>query len=324
MGTCMHLSRTYTAANREPSLECIVKQITGYLMIAMIRFMGLLPLGVAQSLGRLLGESLWRRRTRSREVARVNLRLTHPHLTEAQQADMLHSTLLHNGMVATEIGGLWGSSQARRLSMVKEVHNEQLLTEALADERGLLLLAPHIGNWEIVNYFLSERCPMTVMFKPAKNPVFDGWMRAQREATGSVLVPTTPAGVKALFRTLQKGGVAGFLPDQEPEQRSGVTVPFMNWPTLTPRMPFELLQRTKARALMVFSVRLPNAEGFAIHFLEPDEGIYSSDATESVAALNRSVEAVVATAPEQYQWTYKRFKRQPEGMPNPYKEAGVP
>lgn len=58
--------------------------------------------------------------------------------------------------------------------------------------------------------------------------------------------------------------------------------------------------------------------GFELVFAEPDAGIYSEDAITSLTAMNRSVEACVADAPAQYQWEYKRFKKQPEGMEKRY------
>ncbi|MDP2607743.1 MULTISPECIES: lysophospholipid acyltransferase family protein [unclassified Oceanobacter] len=293
-------------------------------MIGLVRLLGLLPLGLTQRIGRGLGWLLWLRRTRSREVARVNLALTAPDMDTAERDQLLKKTLLHNGMTGAEMGVFWGKNTIDVLSLIRRVHNAKLLDDALADSRGVLILAPHIGNWEQLNTYLSNRCQITIMFKPAKNPQFDSWMRQRRQNTGATLVPTTAGGVRALFKTLQQGSVAGFLPDQEPERRSGVIVPFMGVPTLTPRMPHELLQRTGARALMAFALRRPDAEGFDVHFLEPDADIYSKDADVACTALNRSVEQVVAMAPEQYQWTYKRFKRQPDGAPSPYKAAGVP
>jgi len=293
-------------------------------MIGLIRLMGLLPLSVAQGVGRLVGTLLYRRRTRGREVARVNLQMCYPEKSADEREAMLKQVMLHSGMTGAEMGGFWGKGQQGALQYIKQVHNRELLDAALADERGLLLMAPHQGNWELINHYLSSVLEMTVMFKPAKNPVFDAWMRERRESSGSRLVPTTPAGVKALFRTLQKGGVAGFLPDQEPERRSGVFVPFMGVDTLTPRMPFELLQRTKALTLFIYTVRRPNADGFDLYIMPPDEGIYSDNAEQACAAMNRSVAAIAAAAPEQYQWTYKRFKRQPEGKGDPYKAAKVP
>ena len=38
----------------------------------------------------------------------------------------------------------------------------------------------------------------------------------------------------------------------------------------------------------------------------------------ALQALNHSIETLVREAPEQYQWEYKRFKRQPEGHSRPY------
>lgn len=296
----------------------------GYLMIGLIRLMSLLPLSLAQGFGRLLGWMLWIRRTRSREVARVNLSMVYPDMPVQERDALLKSTLQHNGMAAAEMGMLWGRAPEASLKLIRKIHNEALLQQALEDKRGLLLLAPHIGNWELLNQFLAQRTDMTIMFKPAKNPVFDDWMKQRRELIGAKLVPTTAGGVRSLFKALQRGQAVGFLPDQEPERRSGVMVPFMGVTTLTPRMPFELLQRTKARALMVFAVRLPDSQGFDIHLLEADELLYSTDPVEASEGLNNSVEQVVATAPEQYQWTYKRFKRQPDGKLSPYKVAKVP
>jgi KDO2-lipid IV(A) lauroyltransferase len=38
----------------------------------------------------------------------------------------------------------------------------------------------------------------------------------------------------------------------------------------------------------------------------------------AAAALNRGVETCLRVAPEQYQWSYKRFRQRPEGLPEVY------
>ncbi|MDK2778218.1 MAG: lysophospholipid acyltransferase family protein [Pseudomonadota bacterium] len=303
-----------------------LKALTGYLVIGVIRLLSLMPLGLAQRGGRLLGRMLWWRRTRSREVARVNIRHCYPQLNAAEQEQLVHDTLLQNGMVAAEMGAMWGYSPQRCLQLIRHVHNKNLLDDALADERGLLVLAPHLGNWELLNTYLAAQAELTAMYRPAKNAVFDQWMHRRREATGGNLVPTTSAGVKALFSTLRKGGMVGVLPDQEPKERSGIFAPFMGMSALTPKMPQELLARTGARAVFAFTRRLPEGKGFDVYFLAADEAIYADDREVAAAAMNRGVEACVEHCPEQYQWTYKRFKRQPGGgkEKDPYRIAGVP
>jgi KDO2-lipid IV(A) lauroyltransferase len=56
-------------------------------------------------------------------------------------------------------------------------------------------------------------------------------------------------------------------------------------------------------------------------YREPDPELYDADPARSLAALNRSVEAVVREAPAQYQWEYKRFKARLDGAPDLYKRG---
>ena len=90
--------------------------------------------------------------------------------------------------------------------------------------------------------------------------------------------------------------------------------------TLTPKLPHDLLMKSKALAVFGFAKRLPNAEGFEVYFFQPDEEIYSEDLVSSAAAMNRTIERMISIAPAQYQWTYKRFRRRPNEGENPYKK----
>jgi KDO2-lipid IV(A) lauroyltransferase len=80
-----------------------------------------------------------------------------------------------------------------------------------------------------------------------------------------------------------------------------------------------LLQRTDARAVLGAAVRCPG--GFRVRFLEIDQQLHDPDPGASAAAMNRAIEELVRTDPAQYQWEYKRFKRQPPGSPDLYARA---
>lgn len=293
----------------------------GYLFIGLIKLMGLVPFSAAQRFGRWIGKQAMKRPTRLREVAKVNVALTHPHLSAQEQEDLVRESLLETGMSGAEMGAMWGAGPEKGRNLVRKVHNEEILTNAIASGRGVLLSAPHLGNWEVMNHIATMYANVTAMYRPAKNKVFDQWMRTSRQKTGGLLVPTTSAGVKAMFKALENGHVAGILPDQEPKPRSGVFAPFMGISTLTPKLPHELLKRTNAIAVFGFAKRLPNAEGFEVYFFEPDEGIYSDDLETSAAAMNSTIERMITFAPTQYQWTYKRFRRRPNEEENPYKNT---
>ncbi len=298
--------------------------LIGYLMIGMIKLLSLIPLRNAQKIGRLIGRLLWARRTRSREVARVNIGLTYPQLSPAERDEMVQETLQQNGMIAAEMGPMWGYDADKTYGLIRNVYGEDVLDAALADERGVILLAPHLGNWEIINNYFSRKCPITIMYRPAKSQTFNNWMVDRRENVGCKLVPTTRAGVKGLFDALYKGELIGFLPDQEPRRKSGVFAPFMGVETLTPKLPHELLRKTNAIGIYGFAKRLPNAEGFDIYFLSAEEDLYDDDVRVSATSMNRSIEECISHCPAQYQWTYKRFNRFPEGGPTRYRIANIP
>lgn len=291
-------------------------------MIGLLKLIGLMPLRAARAFGKLIGFILLSKRNRSPEVARVNLGIAYPHLSDSERDAMVRRTVYHTGMVGAEMAVLWTARADSRLKHIRNIYGGELLSQALASQRGLIALAPHTGNWELMNYYMVSQTNMVAMFKPGKNEHFSEWMRRSREQTGSTLVPTNSTGVKALLKTLKAGGTVGILPDQEPEARSGIYAPLFGRPALSLTLPHQLIARSGAQVLIMAAIRRSRG-GFDVHIMKPDDDIYNPDAATAVAGMNRSIEEVVALAPDQFQWTYKRFKRNPDG-PNPYKAAGVP
>ena len=296
----------------------------GYIAIALIKCLALLNLRRAQAIGRLIGRLIQVRRNRSREVAKVNLAMTYPHLSASERQHLLTETLLQNGMTAAEMGPMWGYSPEKTLSLICDIFQQELLDQALASEKPVLILVPHLGNWEIMNHFLCQHTPLMAMYRPAKMASFNQWMTRRRSQTGLTLVPTRRQGVEQLFQQLHNGGAVAVLPDQEPKEKFGVHVPFMGISTLTPTLPHKLIQETGAQVVVGFAKRLQHSEGFDVHFLAPSDAVYSEDEVIATTAINEVIERCVKLAPSQYQWTYKRFKRTADGSTNPYKLAQVP
>src|SRR5690554_3258436 len=66
--------------------------------------------------------------------------------------------------------------------------------------------------------------------------------------------------------------------------------------TLTPKLPHQLITEYNALVVFGFAKRLPNAEGFEVYFFQPEDDIYSEDLETSAAAMNRTIEKMVAIA----------------------------
>ncbi len=251
------------------------------------------------------------------KVSSFNLQLCYPELPPAERAAWVRRSLQHTAMGLIELGPLWRRPIERLAALEESVEGEELLHAAMAAGRGTLLLLPHLGNWEFLNHFLLERYVFHYLYRPPRVAEFDALISAARERTGAIAVPTTRCGVRRLLTTLRDGGLVLILPDQEPLKSHGVSAPFFGVPALTMTLVGGLLRRTGATALFAYAERRPCGR-FRVCFQTPPEEIGVEDPVDAATALNRGVEHCVRACPEQYLWSYKRFKTAPPGELTPY------
>ncbi|PTB99720.1 lipid A biosynthesis acyltransferase [Marinobacter sp. Z-F4-2] len=287
--------------------------MSGKLIKLVFRLFSLLGLRNAQSLGRMLGGLAWKLGGRSVESTRKNLHACYPHLSDREIETLGRKSLGETGATALEIPLMWEWPVERCLGLIREIEGEELLEEYKAGRQGLLLLAPHLGNWELAGLFFASRYEMAALYSPPNQPGFEEYMKKVRSRSGSELVATDRRGIMRLFSILREGGVVGILPDQTPRREGGEFAPFFGIPTITMTLASKLIQKTGAKPLITYAQRLPDAQGFKIVIRETEPGMESADMIESLTALNRSVEKCIGEVPSQYQWEYKRFRRTAPG-----------
>lgn len=279
----------------------------------------LIPLRLARFKGQLLGDISWLLNQGPRRVTEENLHICYPDMAPEKRTRLARQHLRQLGMAVMEMGLAWHTQPDKVRRHIRKVNGQQHLDAALAAGKGVIVLAPHIGNWEVLGMYLVTVKPITNMYQPPDQPWLDAIIRRGRLRCGAGLVPTNTTGVKAQLRALKRGELVGVLPDQVPPLNSGSFAPFFGTPALTITMAYNLLRRTGARAVFAFAKRVPASGDFEIEIIPASEALYAEDETTSLTALNRGVEATIALAPEQYQWEYKRFKRRPEGEPKFYR-----
>ncbi|MGQ7260608.1 lysophospholipid acyltransferase family protein [Vreelandella sp. V005] len=256
----------------------------------------------------VLGPVVYRFNKRERWVTERNLTAVYPDLSNAERSTLAQNSLRHSTATMLELGHAWMAAPDKVETSILAVHGRDKLDNARTDGRGVIVLAPHFGNWEVLNFWLSSHFPFTAMYEPPKISALDPVIRHGRERMGASLVPTNPRGVAALLKALKRSEAIGILPDQEPDWGSGVFAPFFGRDAYTATLLPKLVARTQARVVTGVALRIPG-KGFEIHFLDADERVYSDDDVQSATGVNASVEAAIGLAPAQYQWEYKRYRK---------------
>lgn len=290
-----------------------------YLLYLVLRLSALLPLRVLHGMGAALGRVLLWRRPRLVHNTAVNLRMARPQLDAAAQKALLRNVMSESGKSVSEIVKVWGAGAQRSLTLVREVRGEELLDAALAAGKGVIIAAPHLGCWELLNYWLCRKTEMAILYRPPRLAALEGLLRKVRGALAPVQVRADGAGVRTLYRRLAAGGTVGILPDQKPRAGEGQLAPFFGHDALTMVLLPRLAARTGATVLFAFAERLPRGRGYCIHLSPAAPALVDRDVAVACAALNQGVQACVEVAFTQYQWHYKRYSN--TGQPSPYDQA---
>jgi len=284
-----------------------------------LRALSALPLRANHALGALLGEIAWLARTRPRRISEINLALCLPERSDEERRRLARRSLRETGKTLTESAWLWCRPRALVEGHLVEVRGGEILGRARARGRGVLAVTPHLGSWELCNLPFSETGDITYLYRPPRNPVVEPMLIAGRANLGGRPARIGPGGIRTVIGELRNRGTVGVLPDQEPDADNGVFAPFFETPALTMTLLAKLAGRTDPSVLFVVAERLPRARGWRVHFVEPEPGIGDADPLRATTALNRSVERCIALCPEQYLWSYRRFRELPEGGRRPYR-----
>ncbi len=277
---------------------------------------GCLSLGAARAIGTVLGYCIWLTKGRSYRITSLNVRKCFPELTEAQTQCFVRESLIETTKTMIEAGTIWHNSSEWLHSKIIAVEGEDILRSELMKGKGLLVLAPHLGNWEVVGPYIAKIAPLTVMYQPLLLPALNHLIITGRSKLNISLAPTNRKGVCMLLKALQQGTIVGILPDQVPNKGAGAEpVKFFGHPAMTMTLVHSLIERTECRAVSVFAKRVKN--GFKIIIQPTASEIYSKNMSESLLGLNQSVEACVRLAPTQYQWEYSRFRSLPLHLREP-------
>jgi KDO2-lipid IV(A) lauroyltransferase len=199
------------------------------------------------------------------------------------------------------------------------------IEEALASDRGILFLTPHMGCFEVTAQAYAQRFgqplqrPITVLFRPPRKEWLSKLVQKSRARAALLTAPTTLAGVKQMMKALKFRHSVGLLPDQVPPNHQGVWSPFFGQPAYTMTLSARLAMACNARVLVAWGERLSWGRGYVIHVQALDL-VQDMDLAGWVGQVNRAMEQLILKNPAQYLWGYDRY-RQPR---DEFALAGLP
>lgn len=289
--------------------------------LVLLRLLARIPLRWQHALGAALGHLAYRLGPRYAHRMRKHLRNSGLCRDEAQFQRVLRANIAETGKQSIESLALWFRPQAEAAALVRSCEGEAAVLDVYRSGQGIILLTPHLGCFEVSAIYAAERFPITVLYRPPRIAWLEHLIVAGRGRGNEKLAPASLAGVRSLFRALKTGEAVGILPDQAPGRGEGVWADFFGRPAYTMTLVGRLWEAARPAVFVAAALRRPHGEGYDIH-VERVEGDLAGEA--GARRINAAIEAAVRRCPEQYLWSYNRYKRPRGAPPSPWRRADKP
>lgn len=271
----------------------------------------LLPYRMLLKLGHAIGAFGMRFGKRRVFIAKRNLELAFPDMSEEHIDKMVIENFKNTGMALIETGitWFWPTWRFKRILDEKDV---AVVRKHAENGKGVLMCGVHALNLEITaRAFAVIGLSGYGVYRPHSNPAYEFIQYRGRTRNGNRLVYRTD--LKKMIRVLRQGERLFYLPDQDYGHNKSVFVPFFAVEEACTTTGTSILAYSSKCAIVPVS-GFRNSQGkYELIADQSIEGSYPQQDEKAAAAyMNKFVEEIILRAPEQWMWLHKRFKSLPD------------
>ena len=202
--------------------------------------------------------------------------------------------------------------------------NESILKDAMNRKKGALLIAGHIGMMDLPGgKFGMTGYPIAVIGKNIKNPAIDRFVVETRNAMNLGTIRSKNS-MERIFAGIRRGEAIAMAVDQSMKKKYGIFLNWMGRPASSVRSAAFVARETGAPVIAGYCYQ-KDVDRFEVVITEEIEWEPIPDDPEKELLVNAQKQSdafqrIIYDNPELWFWIHRRYKIQPEGVPNPYKE----
>lgn len=287
-----------------------------YSAYALVRFLGIivisLPPKANYTLGKIAGVLGYALLKKKRRLVLKNLKLAFSHKFEHPALEQIAKKAFI-GLALNIIETLYiPRMDLRYINRHVRIENLKYLDDALKRGKGVILLAYHLGNWELANVTCGlQGYTYKVIVNEQRYPMLNELLNRYRESKGCRSIARGVA-LREIIKALKNNEVVAMVGDQGGKE--GVLSNFFGLPTSTPSGFVRFALTTGARVIPAIIIRERRFSHRII--LEPPLAIDTAEETKEklegyLAQSNSILEYYVSAYPQEYFWFYKVWKYSP-------------
>ncbi|MYB35655.1 MAG: lysophospholipid acyltransferase family protein [Gammaproteobacteria bacterium] len=270
--------------------------------------------------GGWLGDWLRHRNHKRRHIARINLELCFPDISDRHREQLLIEHFRYQARGLIDLGlACMGSRQ--QLARYHEIQGIEHITGNLGDS-GVIVIGFHSISMEMAAASLLSDIPLVSMMKRDSNPVINRFLYRSRTRFRKAEVYMRDQGLRGIVRGVRQGKACYLVPDEDYGDSSHtVFAPFFGEPKSTLTTVSRLAIKTGALVVACFCILDGKTGNYKSVIRQPLGDFSKHDEVENAKRINQAAEELIRLAPEQYMWTFKLFRTRPNGGADPYRQS---
>ncbi|MCK5804388.1 MAG: lysophospholipid acyltransferase family protein [Lentisphaeria bacterium] len=273
-----------------------------------IHLLGALPIGVMSALASAGSWALYLFPTTWKRISLANLAIAFPEWDDQRRRRVCRKSFYHVFVNVLEFLRSIRKPERVHERMRLDERTTRLYEEVRNGDRVCFFVLPHLGSWELLGHAANAWTgKVRAVANEFRNPHVERLIRGAREKTGMGVISDKGAA-RGVVRACREGVHLALLIDQNTRvQHGGVFVDFFGLPVTMSRLPATLARRFDAHIVASAGPRTGDHYEMSWNELPKETSEYGSD-RELTQALAAQFEQVIRQYPEQYLWTYRRWR----------------
>ncbi|MFC0308349.1 LpxL/LpxP family Kdo(2)-lipid IV(A) lauroyl/palmitoleoyl acyltransferase [Gallibacterium trehalosifermentans] len=285
--------------------------------VLLFRIILLLPYSWLVKLGKGLGQLFAKFKFGQRRlaIARRNIELCFPQLTEQEKEELLQKNIESIGMAIIETGMAWFWSD-RRIKKWSKVEGLEYLQNN--SQKGIILIGIHFLTLELGARIIGIHRQGIGVYRPNDNLLFDWIQTKGRLRSNKDMLDRY--NLRGMIKALRQSEMIWYAPDHDYGRKSAVFVPFFAVPDAATTTGTAFLTRNSPDSLVIpfAPLRHQDHSGYTLSISAPID-LSDCESDEQIAIrVNQAIEQEINKDPSLYMWLHRRFKTRPEGEENLY------
>ncbi len=300
-------------------MDRLIKSLTAcsfQCLLAVLKVLVRLPYQWQMSLGCTLGYLSYYLFKRRRHIARVNLDLCFPELSQVEREVLVRHAFQSIGKAMFEALLAWFASDKKLQAIPFSYKGIEHLEQAIQTGQGVLLCSGHFTCLELIGRYVCQDYPLHLVMKRSRKVNTRELVEQSRKKYARGLVYSDQ--IRQVVRLLRQGEIVWYAPDQDFGRELSEMVTFLGVPTATLKATASLVKAGNALLVPCLFYRNENNAGYTCEFLPAFDHYPCGDAAADAQRYNSMLEPYVQRYPAQYLWVHRRFKTQPLGAGSVY------